>query len=94
MLNFAVFGKTSKEWCEANPKKCEIGNIRDDASIEQLTVLSNLEVLNAEMIKNNIPQEKRSEISIQRAQEQIQTLMKLESMKNLKEKYETEEMKK
>ena len=94
MLNVALFGQTSKERCTQNPKKCEVWNIRDDASVEQLTVLSNLEVLNAEMIKNDIPQQQRAEILQQRAKEQLATLTKLDSMKQLKEKYEIEKMKK
>ncbi len=94
MLNIAVFGMTSTERAKQNPKKAQKGNIRDDASVEELTVLSNLEVLNAEMIKNGISQEKRQEILIQRASEQLQTLSKLWSIKKIKEKVETENIKK
>lgn len=93
LLNVALFGQTSKERCDENPKKCEIGNIRDGASIEELTVLSNLEVLNAEMIKNNILQDQRAETLTLRAKEQLQTLSKLSSMKKIKEKQEIQEMK-
>lgn len=46
VLNKALFGMTAKEWRTANPDKK--GNMRDDASVEQLIVLSNLESLNAE----------------------------------------------
>lgn len=53
MLNKALFGLTAKEWREQNPDSK--GNIRDDASIEQLIVLSNIEVMNAEMIKLQMP---------------------------------------
>jgi KilA-N domain len=53
LLNKALFGSTAKEWRERNPELT--GNIRDDASIEQLIVLSNIEVMNAEMIKLQIP---------------------------------------
>jgi hypothetical protein len=94
LLNFAVFGMTSKDRSIQNPKKSETGNMRDDASIEELTVLSNLEVLNAEMIKNDIPQDKRAEILIQRAKEQLQTLQKLDSVKKIKEKQHIQELKK
>ena len=41
MLNMALFGITAKQWRESNPKA--EGNMRDDASIEQLVVLSNME---------------------------------------------------
>ena len=48
MLNVALFGRTARQWREANPKLD--GNMRDHASIEQLLVLTNLESLNAEFI--------------------------------------------
>lgn len=49
ILNKALFGLTAKEWREQNPEKQ--GNIRDYATIEQLIVLSNIESMNAEMIR-------------------------------------------
>jgi hypothetical protein len=52
-----LFGLTAKEWSEAN-LKIE-GNMRDYASAEQLVVLANLESLNAQLIKKNIPFEER-----------------------------------
>ncbi len=94
ILNIAIFGITSSQWSKENPKKAKNGNIRDEASIEELTVLSNLEVLNAEMIKNEIPQEKRLEILRERAQEQLKILSNLESIKQLKEKQSIEQLKK
>lgn len=52
MLNLILFGCTAKDWEEANPKLSKRGlNMRDTASINQLVVLSNLESLNAEMLK-------------------------------------------
>lgn len=48
ILNMALFGLTAKQWRNANPKA--EGNIRDDASIEQLVVLSNMESINAVLI--------------------------------------------
>ncbi len=45
LLNIALFGQTAKEWKENNLK--EEGNIRDQASLEQLIVLSNMESINA-----------------------------------------------
>jgi len=41
VLNMALFGKTAKQWRDANPDKK--GNIRDFANLEQLVVLSNME---------------------------------------------------
>ncbi len=41
LLNVALFGSTAKEWRDKNPGPK--GNIRDEATIEQLVVLSNME---------------------------------------------------
>ncbi len=57
LLNVALFGTTAKEWKETNPN--EKGNMRDDANIEQLIVLSNMESINALLIKQNLSQKKR-----------------------------------
>jgi hypothetical protein len=43
LLNVALFGKTAKQWRDENPN--ENGNIRDFATLEQLVVLSNMEML-------------------------------------------------
>ena len=59
VINVAVFGMTAKEWGENNQSK--EGNIRDYADILHLVVLSNLEVLNASMIENNISPKDRIE---------------------------------
>ena len=50
---------TAKEWRENNQNLK--GNIRDYADILHLIVLSNLEVLNANMIDNKISQRERLE---------------------------------
>ena len=57
LLNVALFGLTAKQWREANPNSK--GNIRDEATIEQLVVLSNLESINAVLIHQNLPQADR-----------------------------------
>ncbi len=57
VLNMALFGKTAKQWRDANPEKK--GNIRDYADISQLVCLSNLENLNAHFIQEGIPQADR-----------------------------------
>lgn len=57
LLNVALFGRTAKQWRDANPKLD--GNMRDHASIEQLLVLANLEGLNAEFIHMQLPQGER-----------------------------------
>jgi len=57
VLNVALFGKTAKQWSEENPMLD--GNMREHASIEQLLVLANIESMNAEFIRMNIPQKER-----------------------------------
>lgn len=57
LLNVALFGKTAKEWKTDNPKAK--GNLRDNATITQLTVLANLENLNAQFIKDGLAQKER-----------------------------------
>ena len=59
VINVAIFGMTAKEWRENNPDLK--GNIRDYTDILHLVVLSNLEVLNANMIENNLSQRERLE---------------------------------
>lgn len=53
----ALFGMTAHQWRKMNPQAK--GNIRDAATIEQLIVLSNLETMNAEFIRQGMSQEER-----------------------------------
>ena len=57
LLNMAVFGITARQWQLANPTLK--GNMRDFATLEQLLILSNIENLNAELIRQKMPQEER-----------------------------------
>lgn len=57
LLNVALFGKTAKQWRDENPD--EKGNIRDYATLEQLVVLSNMESINALLIRQGLPQGER-----------------------------------
>ena len=57
VLNMALFGKTASQWRAENSVKK--GNIRDEAHVEQLVVLSNLESINAMLIHQGIDQTKR-----------------------------------
>ena len=45
LLNVALFGQTAKQWKNNNPGKK--GNVRDDANLNQLLVLANMESYNA-----------------------------------------------
>ncbi len=57
VLNVALFGKTAKQWREANPELN--GNMRDYASINELICLSNMENLNAVFIQEGLEQKER-----------------------------------
>lgn len=55
LLNVALFNCTAKDWRDSNPSLVKkLMNIRDIASINELAVLSNLETLNAQMIKEKV----------------------------------------
>ena len=57
LLNVALFGKTALQWRSENPDSK--GNIRDQATLEQLVVLSNLESINAVLIHQGLNQAER-----------------------------------
>jgi hypothetical protein len=57
LLNVALFGKTAHQWRDENPTSK--GNIRDEATIEQLVVLSNMESINSVLIHNGLTQPER-----------------------------------
>ena len=87
LINVALFGQTAKQWKALNPDAK--GNIRDDASIAQLIVLSNLESLNAEFIREGIPQSERltklNRIAIYQLKSLWQNSLKnIEKLKQLK----------
>ena len=84
LLNVALFGMTAKEWSERNPDLK--GNMRDYATAEQLVVLANLENLNAQLIKQNIPAEKRVVMLNHIAREQLELLFRSNNNKKFLEK--------
>jgi len=57
LLNVALFGMTAKQWRDANPNLK--GNVRDYATLEQLVVLSNMESINALLIRQKLAQGER-----------------------------------
>ncbi|MBK7357296.1 KilA-N domain-containing protein [Propionivibrio sp.] len=72
VLNVAMFGQTAKAWRDAHPKAA--GNMRDEAGIEQLLVLANLESLNAEFIRMGLTQGERLQKLNATAIRQLQSL--------------------
>lgn len=88
LLNVALFGKTAKEWEEQNAQAK--GNMRDEATIQQLIVLSNLESMNAELIKQEIPQNQRLIALNKMAVEQMTSIMGSTALRRLEGKEDME----
>lgn len=82
VLNVALFGQTAKEWREHNPGA--EGNIRDHGTLEQLVVLTNLESLNAVLIRQGLQQSERLTRLNQIAITQMRSLLGSAAMKKLK----------
>lgn len=82
LLNKALFGMTAAEWKRQNPGAK--GNIRDQATIEQLVVLSSLESQNALMIEMKVDQRQRLITLNTLARTQIQALVANPSMPRLR----------
>jgi hypothetical protein len=84
VLNMALFGKTAKQWRDANP--AEKGNIRDFANGAQLVCLANLESLNAHFINEGVTQSERLIKLNQVAIRQMSILMDDGGIRRLEEK--------
>ena len=82
LLNVALFGKTAKQWRIENQNVK--GNIRDEATIEQLVVLSNIESINAVLINKGITQSQRLEQLNAIAITQIKSLLGNINLEKLK----------
>lgn len=78
ILNVALFGMTAKEWRDQNGDKK--GNIRDEADVNQLVCLANMESLNAHFINEGLSQKERLQKLNKIAIEQ----MKILSRENIK----------
>ncbi|MCX6807352.1 MAG: KilA-N domain-containing protein [Patescibacteria group bacterium] len=82
VLNKALFGLTAKEWRDKNSTKD--GNMRDYADVAQLVCLANLESLNAEFIRQGLPQGKRLLMLNEIAIMQMRSLLENPVVKKLK----------
>ncbi len=82
ILNVALFGRTAKEWRAENP--AADGNIRDEATIEQLVVLSNMESINAVFISQGLNQSERLMQLNKMAITQMGSLLNSTTLKKLK----------
>jgi hypothetical protein len=81
-LNVALFGVTAQEWQKQNQDLD--GNIRDQATLEQLVVLSNMESINALLIHQNISSEERILQLNQVAISQMKSLLTAKGIKFMK----------
>ena len=75
VLNVALFGQTAKQWREFNQNKK--GNMRDEATIQQLLVLANMESYNAILIEQGKTQSERLVLLHDLAVKQLQTMKTL-----------------
>jgi hypothetical protein len=82
LLNLAVFGMTARQWRKANPSAK--GNVRDNATVEQLLVLSNLQSLNSKLLQWGSPKDQRLEILNSTAREQMEIILKTSSLNEVK----------
>ncbi|MBQ8951701.1 MAG: KilA-N domain-containing protein [Eubacterium sp.] len=83
LLNVALFGMTAKQWREKNSDKT--GNIRDDATLNQLLVLANMESYNAILIEQGKAMSERLVLLRELALKQMETLsaVSVEAIKSL-----------
>ena len=81
ILNVALFGFTAKAWREANPELAKKNNVRDFATINELTVLSNLESHNAQMLREGKDKGERFKILQEIAEYQLNVLNAAEEIK-------------
>ncbi len=83
LLNVALFGMTAQDWKIQNP--LFEGNIRDQATLEQLVVLSNMESINSLLIQQNFTSEERILQLNQVAISQMKSLLTVNGVKFLGE---------
>ena len=82
LLNVALFGFTAKAWREANPELAKNSNVGDYSSINELTVLSNLETHNAQMIREGKSKEERFLALKEIAEYQMRILNEAQNISN------------
>ncbi|MCL2881677.1 MAG: KilA-N domain-containing protein [Coriobacteriia bacterium] len=81
LLNVALFGQTAAQWRTSHPGAK--GNVRDEATLEQLVVLSNMESINALLIGQGLPQKDRLIQLNQTAITQLTSLLDNQQIKKL-----------
>lgn len=86
LLNVALFGFTAKAWRDSNPELAKTSNVRDYATIHELTVLSNLETHNAQMIREGKNKEERFKVLKEIATYQMEILSAADKIIRIDEK--------
>ena len=88
VINVALFGITAKEWRDKYPDLAKEGNIRDYTDILHLIILNNLEITNAELIKENLSQSERLIKLNNSARNQMNILYNNKTILNIENKKE------
>ena len=81
LLNVALFGQTAAQWRKKHPDNK--GNIRDEATLEQLVVLTNLESINSVFIRQELSQPERLKKLNEIAITQMKSLLAANTIKKL-----------
>ena len=84
LLNMALFGKTAAQWRAEHPNAA--GNMRDEATLEQLVVLSNLESINSVLIHQGLVDAARLQQLNEIAITQMRSLAGLSTLKKIEGK--------
>ena len=85
LLNIALWGCTAAQWRNANPELAAKGlNVRDCGSINELVVISNMESMNAELIKIGDSKRDRYAFLRKMASEQLEHLNAIEAEKQFR----------
>jgi len=85
LLNIALWGCTAAQWRDANPDMAAKGlNIRDCGSINELVVISNMESMNAELIKRGDSKRDRFVFLKRMAADQLAHLNEIEVEKQFR----------
>lgn len=83
LLNLVLFGQTAREWKAANPDA--EGNMRDHASVSQNLILSNLESMNAQLLRQGLDRKQRYRLLYQMARDQEKTFEHHPTVKKLED---------
>lgn len=79
IINLAVFGMTAKEWRTSHPNQ---GNLRDNATHEQLVVVNTLQSHNAYLIREGLSSDERLDILYKIAHYELDILLNTSAAMN------------